>query len=211
MFWVISKRSSALLVGCIYPEFLALGELAPNYKWQPWHPVNLNCRTASQIVVSPLFIHQNALWLKKKKIKLVLNLLVMWSVFCVYFAGRKASDSDSVMSQGVTLMAFLHCESGESARWDRPPPDVNRTSNGIGGFRPFSWVTRLRHPPVTRPHGSSRKILHPSYRSNSRTMLSSNATAARSRVISRPRVKNVRIKYRTSFFGFSSCPRKISC
>ena len=161
---------------------LELSHSQPNSSFTPFHP--LKCTMVKK---------------KKKKIKLVLNLLLMWSVFCVYFAGRKASDSDSVMSQGVTLMAFLHCESGESARWDRSPPDVNRTSSGIGGFRPFSWVTRLRHPPVNRPHGSSRKILHPSYRSNSRTMLSSNATAARSRVISHPRVKNVRIKYWTSF------------
>ena len=163
---------------------LELSHSQPNSSFTPFHP--LKCTMVK----------------KREKIKLVLNLLLMWSVFCVYFAGRKASDSDNVMSQGVTLMAFLHCESGESARWDRSPPDVNRTSSGIGGFRPFSWVTRLRHPPVNRPHGSSRKILHPSYRSNSRTMLSSNATAARSRVISHPRVKNVRIKYRTIFFGF---------
>ena len=40
-------------------------------------------------------------------------------------------------------------------------------------------------------------------------MLSSNATAARSRVISRPRVKNVRIKYRTSFFRFFRSERDI--
>ena len=41
-------------------------------------------------------------------------------------------------------------------------------------------------------------------------MLSSNATAARSRVISRPRVKNVRIKYRTSFFRFFRSEKDIS-
>ena len=35
MHCIISNRSSALLLGCIYPEFLALGKLAPNYKWQP--------------------------------------------------------------------------------------------------------------------------------------------------------------------------------
>ena len=60
---------------------------------------------------------------------------------CVYFAaeaaaGGKASDSDTVMSESVTLMAFLHCDSREAAR-------------GIRCCRPFLMSTRRnwRIPP----------------------------------------------------------------
>ena len=170
---------------------LELSHSQPNSSFTPFHPLKCAMVKKRKNQVSPEFAAD---------VKRIL------CVFC-----RKKSiwqwqcDVTGCDTDGLPALRV------RGIRTVRPsPPDVNRTSNGIGGFRPFSWITRLHHPPVTRPHGSSRKILHPSYRSNSRTMLSSNATAARSRVISRPRVKNVRIKYRTSFFGFFSGSRKIS-
>ena len=105
---------------------LELSRSQPNSSFTPFHPLKCTMVNKRKNQVSPEFAAD---------VKRIL------CVFC-----RKKSiwqwqcDVTGCDTDGLPALRV------RGIRTVRPsPPDVNRTSNGIGGFRPFSWVTRLRH------------------------------------------------------------------